>query len=129
VTSHERKTDVLIGSLKERVSLEDPDINRSVIILKFILKKQEGRTLNGLIWLRIKTSKCCCARGNKISGSKKGGNFTVYLRNDYLLQKGASPLSWLRAIFYPEDGGSMFFYTVASHVLKYTRSVPEYRHI
>jgi hypothetical protein len=23
----------------------------------------------------------------------------------------------------------MFFYTVASHVLKYTRSVPEYRHI
>jgi hypothetical protein len=83
VTSHERQTDVLLGSLKERVSLEDPDINRSVIF-KFVLKKQEGRTWNGLIWLRIKTSKGCCARGNKISGSTKGWKFVVYVRKGWL---------------------------------------------
>jgi len=67
---------MLLGSLKERVSLEDPDINRRAI-LKFILKKQEGRTWNGLIWLRIKTNKGRCARGNKISWSTKGGKFIV----------------------------------------------------
>jgi len=115
---------MLLGSLKDRVSLEDPDINRSVI-LRFVLRKEEGRTWNGLIWLRIKTSKGCCARSNKISGTTKRGKFIVYLKNDCLLQKDVAPWSWLRAIFYPEDGGSMFFYTVASHVLKYTRSVPE----
>jgi hypothetical protein len=91
---------MVLGSLKERVYLKDPNKNRSVI-LKFILKKQEGRTRNGLIWLRIKKSKGCCARGNRISGSTKGGKFIVYLRKDYLLQKGPAPWSWLRAIFLP----------------------------
>jgi hypothetical protein len=79
----------------------------------------EGETRKGLIWLRIMKSKSCCEGGNKILGSIKGGNFIVYLRNDYLLRKGPDPWSWLREIFCPEDGGSIFFYTFASHVLKY----------
>ena len=40
------------GDLRERVHLEEPGVDRR-IILKLILKKWDGETWTGLIWLRI----------------------------------------------------------------------------
>jgi hypothetical protein len=43
------------GNLRERDNLEDPGMDRRVI-LKFTFKKwMEGDALTGLIWLRIRT--------------------------------------------------------------------------
>jgi len=40
-----------LGNLKEREQLEDLEVNERVI-LKWILKKEDGRTWTGQIWLR-----------------------------------------------------------------------------
>jgi len=64
---------MLLGSLKERVSLEDPDINGSVIF-KVILKKQEERIRNELIWLRIRKVKVVVHAVTKFRDPKKVGN-------------------------------------------------------
>jgi hypothetical protein len=40
--------------LSERDSLENPDLDWS-IILKWILKKLDGRAWIGFIWLRVRT--------------------------------------------------------------------------
>jgi len=44
-------TGCLWGHLKEREQLEDLEVNKRVI-LKWILKKEDGRKWPGLIWLR-----------------------------------------------------------------------------
>jgi hypothetical protein len=42
------------GKTRERDRLEDPDVDRN-IILKWIFRKRDGGVWTGLIWLKIET--------------------------------------------------------------------------
>jgi hypothetical protein len=54
-------TETWLGNLKERALLEE--LRRDGrIILKWLLKKQDGMALSGSVWFRIETS---CERGNE----------------------------------------------------------------
>jgi hypothetical protein len=60
------------GILRERDHSEDIGVDCK-IILKLNLKKWDGNTLTGMIWLKIWTGACGC--GNEPSGSLKCGEF------------------------------------------------------
>jgi len=44
--------DSLLGNLNETCSLKDVGVNGK-IILKWVLRKQDGRAWTGFIWIRI----------------------------------------------------------------------------
>ena len=62
------------GKLRERDHLEDPGIDRS-IILRWIFSKWDVGTWTGTSWLRIRKGGGSCECGNELSGSIKCGEF------------------------------------------------------
>jgi hypothetical protein len=67
------------GDLRERVHLEDQDVNRRVI-LKCIFKKWNVEAMTGMFWLRLGTVGGCFECGTAPSGSIKCEKFVNLLR-------------------------------------------------
>ena len=81
-------TGLLWGNRKERVHFGD-------LLLKCILKKQDG----SLNWINLDTDRKklpeCCEAGNKHSGPVRCGTFFNELRNDRLLNNCLATCSYL----------------------------------
>jgi hypothetical protein len=69
--------------------LETP--RRGWVLLKWILEKQDGVVLSGLIYVRIGTKVNFCEHGNENSDSIKCWKILYDLRKWRLFEKGSSP--------------------------------------